>query len=210
MRYLKQSTVATVMIGPFVDETNGFTAETGLTITQADVRLSKNGANMAQKNDATGCTHDEIGWYTCPLNATDTDTLGRLILMVHESGARPIYVELMVVKANWFDTMCSTDYLQAHAREMDADLINANAIATNAIDSDALSASAIDEIWDENMEGTHTAREMIRLFAAVLVAKVSGGGGVTITFRDIDDSKNRVVATVDSDGNRTNMVLTET
>ena len=44
--YLKQSTAVDVILGPFVDEDDGKTAETGLTIAQADVRLSKNGANM--------------------------------------------------------------------------------------------------------------------------------------------------------------------
>ena len=45
--YLKQSTAATLALGPFVDATDGVTAETGLTISQADVRLSKNGASLS-------------------------------------------------------------------------------------------------------------------------------------------------------------------
>jgi len=40
MLFLKQSTAVTVKIGPFLDDTDGKTAETGLTIAQADVRLS--------------------------------------------------------------------------------------------------------------------------------------------------------------------------
>jgi hypothetical protein len=64
MIFLKQSTAYTPLIGPFLDETDGKTAETALTIAQADVRLSKNGGNMAQKNEATSCTHDELGYYT--------------------------------------------------------------------------------------------------------------------------------------------------
>ena len=64
MILIKQSTAVTLLIGPFLDDTDGKTAETGLTIAQADVRLSKNGANMAQKNEATSCTHDELGMYT--------------------------------------------------------------------------------------------------------------------------------------------------
>ena len=53
MLFLKQSTAVTVKIGPFVDEDDGKTAETGLTISQADVRLTKNGGNMAQKNESS-------------------------------------------------------------------------------------------------------------------------------------------------------------
>ena len=83
MLYLRQSTSLTLKIGPFLDDSDGKTAETGLTITQADVRISKNGGNIAQKNQNTTCTHDELGIYGCPINATDTATLGRLQLWVH-------------------------------------------------------------------------------------------------------------------------------
>ena len=121
MQYLKQSTAVTLKLGPFVDETDGFTAETGLTISQADVRLSMNGGNMAQKTESTACTHDEIGIYDCPVDTTDTGTLGRLVVFVHESGARPVRQEYMVVPANVYDALCSTDKLQVDAVEVSGD-----------------------------------------------------------------------------------------
>lgn len=124
--YLKQSTVVTIMLGPFVDEDDGKTAEVGLTITQADVRLSKNGANMAQKTDANAAVHDEIGIYSCQLDATDTGTLGILDVMVHESGALPVHQSYQVVVAHWYDTMCSTDYLQVDVVEISGDAAAAN------------------------------------------------------------------------------------
>jgi len=111
MIYVKQSTAVALLIGPFLDETDGKTPETALTIAQADVRLSKNGGNMAQKGEATSCTHDELGYYTCPLSTTDTGTLGFLKLMVHESGALPVWVDVEVLTANVYDTMFSTDQL---------------------------------------------------------------------------------------------------
>jgi len=115
--WLKQSTAVTIKIGPFIDDTDGKTAETALTISQADVRLSKNGGDMAQKNEATTCTHDEIGYYDCPLNTTDTGTLGVLQLMVHESGALPVFHEFMVVPANVWDSLFGADRLQVDIRE---------------------------------------------------------------------------------------------
>jgi hypothetical protein len=105
MIYLKQSTAVTILVGPFIDETDGFTAETALTITQAEVRISKNAANIIQKGDATSLTHDELGYYTCPLSTVDTGTLGILHVMIHESGALPVKTECMVVDAEWYDTM---------------------------------------------------------------------------------------------------------
>jgi len=113
MNYLKQSTVTTVMLGPFLDDTDGKTAETGLTILQADVRVSKNGGNMAQKNQSWTCVHDELGYYTTTIDATDTNTLGHLKIMVHESGALPVWNEYLVVTANVYDSLCSTDVLQS-------------------------------------------------------------------------------------------------
>jgi hypothetical protein len=53
------------------------------------------------------------------------------------------------------------------------------------------------------VEGTITLAESMRLMNAVLAGKVSGAGTGTETFRDLADSKPRVVATVDADGNRT-------
>lgn len=126
--WLKQSTAVDVIVGPFVDKTDGNTAETALTVTQAEVRLSKNGGNMAQKNEATALSHDELGYYVCKLDTTDTGTLGILQLMIHESAdALPVYHEYMVVTANVWNTLCSTDKLQS-------DLTQIGGVAQSATD----------------------------------------------------------------------------
>jgi len=96
--FLKQSTAYTFRLGPFLDETDGKTAETGLTISQADVRLSKAGGNFAQKNESSSSSHDEIGFYICVLDTTDTNTCGELLVAVHESGALPVFKTLQVVE----------------------------------------------------------------------------------------------------------------
>lgn len=107
MLCLKQSTAVTIKLGPFVDESDGKTPETALTITQADVRLAKGGGDFAQKNDATTCTHDENGWYNCSLDATDTGTLGRLVVAVNVSGALPVWHEFEVLPASVYDALVS-------------------------------------------------------------------------------------------------------
>ena len=103
--FLKQSTAVDVLVGPFLDESDGKTAETGLTISQADVRLSKNGQNMAQKNDSTSCAHDELGMYNCELDATDTNTVGQLTISIHESGALPVRLDYHIVEEAVYDAM---------------------------------------------------------------------------------------------------------
>ena len=102
---LKQSTAYTFRIGPFLDETDGFTAETGLTITQPDIRLAKAGGNFAQLAASGTLTHDEAGWYILTLATGDTDTVGSLIVAIHESGALPVWVEYQVLEEATYDLL---------------------------------------------------------------------------------------------------------
>lgn len=106
--FLKQSTAGTLVLGPFVDATDGVTAETALTISQADVRLSKNAGTFAQKNDATSATHMENGYYSTPINTTDTNTLGRMVVTVAESGALPVRQDYLVVTSDEWDRLHAT------------------------------------------------------------------------------------------------------
>jgi hypothetical protein len=145
MLILEQSTAYTLKIGPFLDDADGNTVEGALAITQADVRLSKNGGNIAQKNEAAACVHDELGWYNCTIDATDTDTLGRLQLFVHEAGALTVWHEYMVVPANTYDSLVlGTDYLDSETAAMAAGVVTAAAIANAAIDAATFAAGAID------------------------------------------------------------------
>lgn len=59
------------------------------------------------------------------------------------------------------------------------------------------------ELLGSSADGTVTVSQALKLLLSVLVGKVTGAGTSTITFRDVNDTKNRVTATVDTDGNRT-------
>jgi len=148
IRILKQSTATNLLIGPFLDDTDGKTAETALTIAQADVRLSKNGGNMAQKNNATSCTHDELGYYSCPLSTTDTNTLGHLKVMVHKAGALPVWGSCIVVTANVYDTLFSTD-------QLDVNVTNIAGTAQTANDNGADINTILSRIVGTIASGTH-------------------------------------------------------
>jgi hypothetical protein len=118
--FLKQSTAATIKLGPFLDASDGTTAEDALTISQADIRLSKNGGDIAQSNNAAGATHDELGYYDVPLDTTDTNTVGRLKVVVHESGALPVWDDFMVLPANVYDSIVGgSDNLQVDATQVE-------------------------------------------------------------------------------------------
>ena len=130
MIYLKQSTAVIKKLGPFVDSGDGNTAETGLTISQADIQLSKNGGAFAQTSDGSPTTtHDADGWYPIPLTTTDTGTLGSLVVQITESGALPVWREYMVVPANVYDSLVAgSDSLDVNAEE-----INASSTAAGAL-----------------------------------------------------------------------------
>lgn len=102
---LRANTAVDVLIGPFVDSTDGDTDETGLTLSQADIKLSKNGQALAQKNDATSAAHDADGYYNCELDSTDTNTEGTLVLKVHESGALNVRHEYNVLSEAAWDSL---------------------------------------------------------------------------------------------------------
>jgi hypothetical protein len=113
-RWLKQSTAFTFRVGPFVDATDGVTAETALTIAQADIQISKNGGAFAQTSASPTTTHDADGWYQCPLTSTDTNTLGPLTVQIVMAGALPVWEHFMVVPANVYESIIAdTQWLEA-------------------------------------------------------------------------------------------------
>lgn len=113
-----------VLIGPFVDTAGDVV--TGLTIDAADVRLSKNGANIVGKNSG-GCTHDELGMYACTFDATDSSDVGRLQVMVDESGALPVYHEFQVAEESVYDACCASGATSINLEQ----LIRADAAVVN-------------------------------------------------------------------------------
>jgi hypothetical protein len=73
----------------------------------------------------------------------------------------------------------------------------------------ALVQSLPDEILDavDGVETGVTVREALRIVLSALAGKISGAGTNTISIRDVNDTKDRIVATVDSSGNRTAVTL---
>ncbi len=65
-----------------------------------------------------------------------------------------------------------------------------------------LSATGVQDFFDYVIEGTYTIAQYFRLIGSTLFGKIFGGGTNTIVIRDVQDTKDRIVATVDSNGNR--------
>lgn len=93
------------------------------------------------------------------------------------------------------------------AASIASNAITSAKIATDAIGAAQLAADAVDEIWDEVMEGSTSARQSLRLANSANGGILSGAATTTVDIRDLADTKNRVVATVDANGNRSAVTL---
>lgn len=117
--WLKQSTAVNIKLGQFVDKTDGVTPETALSFT---AKVSKNGGALAARNSATAIAHDADGYYTVELDATDTNTLGRLrVTATDSSNALGVWQDFMVVPANVYDSLVGgSDKLDVNVEEWNA------------------------------------------------------------------------------------------
>ena len=213
-RELRQSTAQTERIGPYLDKTDGVTQETGLT---PPTELSKDGGAFAA--GPTG-THDTEGWYAVTFTTTHTNTLGSLMLNSQDPATHlAVWHEFMVITANEYDSKYGTDTREADVTQWLGVAVNAlvsgrvdasvGAMALNVLTAAALATDAVNEIADGLLDRTGaietglTLREAQRLIAAASAAKLSGAATTTIIIRNaVADSKDRITATVDADGNR--------
>lgn len=222
--YLKQSTASQkIPLGYFLDSTDGNTQEVALAIANTDIKLWKTGATTLANKNSGGATHISNGIYYAVLDATDTNTLGPMIVFVHVAGALAVRVECCVLSANVYDsfiagtdvfdvslTQISGSAVSTTSAQLGVNVVNAAGTAwgSGAITAASLAADAVDEILDEQIgDSTITMRQALKLLTATLGGKLSGAETTTITFRDVADSTDVVSATVDSSGNRTAITL---
>lgn len=99
MQIVKQSTVATIYVGPVLDSA-GIAVTTAV---RADFRIVKNGTAAT----LTGATvaHDANGYYTIELTTANTDTLGRLTLAVGNTAMSMATHRYTVLIASVFDAL---------------------------------------------------------------------------------------------------------
>lgn len=104
MFILRQSTAVDVLIGPFVDGTDGATPEEALS---PSVQLSKNGQGAGTKNEGTTPAHDNAGYYNCVFDATDTGTVGTLVAFVEGATGTFLQVrhEFQIMDTAAFDAL---------------------------------------------------------------------------------------------------------
>ena len=83
-------------LGPFVDSTDGVTAETGLTVADGDILVKQpDSTTYAEETGFSDCTHRSEGNYTCPYDATVFDTEGMIEISVQVTGAAPVFDDVL-------------------------------------------------------------------------------------------------------------------
>lgn len=182
---LKQSTITTVQLGPALDSTDGVTEEVGLSPV---VQVSKDGAAFADRNSATAITHDQSGWYLVELDATDTNTLGRLKVKFNDQTTHiPVWESYMVIPANVFDALIlGTDKLET-------DLVELGGVAQSLVDLKDFADSGYDPVTNQ-IEGIknvgipkNQSLDNFKFFMRDSVDNISGKEGLSITStRSID------------------------
>lgn len=204
--WLKQSTTITLKMGPFLDKTDGVTEETALS---PAVELSKNGGAFAARSSATAITHDAGGWYAVEVNATDTNTLGRLQVKSDDAATHlPVWHEFMVVPANVYDSLIGgSDQLQvdtiqwAGAATATDDVAlatapaNFAALSITAAGLVELSAAGVSAIWDKLTSALTTAGSIGKLLVDNVNATISSRASQT-SVDTIDDFVDTEVAAI--------------
>ncbi len=107
--FLRQGTSSQeILLGRFVDSTDGDSEETGLSIANTDIKIWREGATTLASKNSGGATHIANGNYYCVLDSTDTATLGKMEVHVHVSGALSVKREFMVMSGDVYDAMFGT------------------------------------------------------------------------------------------------------
>lgn len=100
-----------------------------------------------------------------------------------------------------------------NASKIATDAFSASKFAAGALDANALSTDAVQEIADALLDRTsgietgYTLRQALRLILAASAGKLSGAASTTVTIRNVTDTKSRLIATVDADGNRSALII---
>lgn len=212
MKILKQSTATTVLVGPIVAKSDGYTPYTsGLGATDILV-WKEGGTTVSAKSDATAPTHRASGIWTVPLDATDTGTLGQFSVFAVDTDQLTARHDYFVVPAAVYDALKAGtgNGIRSDVQAIAAGAITASAVATGAIDADALATDASTELVAAIKAMVVETNNSITLGQALSVI-LAACAGVTSTsgavVKDPSGTSTRITATLNGSNERTAMTL---
>lgn len=179
--WLKFETPCFVYIGPFMNS-DGITVNTGLSLSQGDIFLTRNGGAFFSLVDASAIVHSMLGYYRIPLGSTDLGSTGRLKIVCNKATALPVWETWSVVTSKVYDSLITaSDNL-----EVDTVLIEGTD-ATNQVrdsivdDATRIDASAL------NTLSSHDPGEAIAGTTDTMAANITQIGGVVQSLTDLKD-----------------------
>lgn len=188
-------------------------ASTGAADASATVSVfvvKDNGAQASGGGTVTNCGNGQYNYAPTQAETNATD-VGFLFTA---TGDIPLNIDFHTdqVDGNGFLKVDLVDIAGSAVSTSSAQLgVNAVNIAGQAAQIDANNLLKVD-VEDVNgsavIETGYSLAQAMRLMFSALCAKCSGLSGTTATFRDVNDTTNRIVATVDSSGDRTAVTLT--
>lgn len=207
---LPTNTATILAVGPFVDNADGVTPETGMTVTNITCELfSESDAGSAptrtaitlaasgSTNDMVHITSDVAGFYSVELTAAQLNFLGRATLVFTDSDVcLPVFMQLHVVPAQVYNSFTAgTDLIDANAsqlggtsqtgRDIGASVLLSPGTGTGQI---ALTSGAVDNVTlvattttNTDMRGTDSAATATNLATAQSdLDTLTGTDGVTL------------------------------
>jgi hypothetical protein len=187
---------------------SGDLAATGGLIVQAIAALTGSGAvSSADVGAFLAAVAALTG--TGGISSSDLAALGALIAALTGSGTSGASTLSAIGELGADLTVTGTGLSTANVGEA---VWSALAASNNAADTmgeliNNLGAGA--DPWTVTLDGSYTAADLLRVMASAMAGKLSGVGTGEIIFRDVNDTKDRITATVDGSGNRTAITLDE-
>ena len=205
--FLRQSTKTSIVLGPFVDDTDGKTAETGLTVGSIDVDLYKfsntvpqaittavtPNASGSDSGNANDMVHIANGYYSLELSTGNTDTCGPLKITANISGALPVWIDFHVVEEAIYDALFAGSATGAFTG------VSGNALTSAAI-TDVWSTDTRTEAYASDGAAGTSAQLLYMIWAAVHEFSISG---TTITSKKLDGSTTAMTWTIDDSASPT-------
>lgn len=201
--FLRQSTASQeILLGPFVDSTDGNTAETALTIANTDINIFKEGATTLATKNSGGATHISGGYYYAVLDATDTNTVGQLEVHVKVSGALAVKREYQVVEEAIYDAVyaASANGMTATHKNWLGAIAGKTADTTTRAEINATTAGATYNETTDSLEALRDRGDAAWITGTVVVGQVPSGVGETTLRNYVGENKTWTIATVDENG----------
>lgn len=183
MQELKANTQVKVVIGPFVDVSDGVTPETGITLGAADEAelLKHDSATVVDLSGATWAAITSMdGYYNLTLTTSHTDTEGMLIVVVQDdSVCLPVRIAFMVLSEAAYDSK----YVAKDDGFMDVNIKTIGRADTQETEADNLESACSNYSATRGLSGT-----------ALPAAAADAAGGLVISDAGGLDIDNRTLS----------------